>query len=156
VIAIRVPSGAVLELRHAIVDFNGTLACDGRLIEGVAERLVALAAQVDVHVATGNTTGTAPAALQGLPVELHLMPPEEQAASKRALLEALGAAHVAAIGNGRNDRDLLERAALAIAVVGREGAATQALGAADVVCLDVRDALDLLTTPLRLVATLRG
>jgi soluble P-type ATPase len=156
VIEVDVPSGPNLELRYALVDFNGTLACDGVLIEGVAERVRALAGRLSIHVATGNTTGTAPFALAGLPIELHLMPPEDQAAAKRALIEQLGAAHVAAIGNGRNDREMLARAALAIAVIGREGCAGDAIAAADIVCTDVRDAFDLLMSPTRLVATLRG
>lgn len=146
----------MLKLRYALVDFNGTLARDGRLVDGVDNRLRALAARLAIHVATGNTTGTACLALVGLPVELHLMPAERQAAAKRALIETLGAQHVAAIGNGRNDREMLERAALAIAIVGGEGCAAEALAAADVVCTDVRDAIDLLLTPMRLVATLRG
>jgi soluble P-type ATPase len=156
VIEISIPNGPTLELRYALVDFNGTLARDGRLIDGVDDRLRALAARLAIHVATGNTTGTAPSALAGLPVELHLMPAERQAAAKRALIETLGARHVAAIGNGRNDREMLERAALAIAIVGGEGFAADALAAAGVVCTDVRDAIDLLLTPMRLVATLRG
>lgn len=44
----------------------------------------------------------------------------------------------------------------AIAIVGGEGCAADALAAADVVCTDVHDAIDLLLTPMRLVATLRG
>lgn len=155
-IEILIPSGQTLVLRYALVDFNGTLARDGRLIDGVDNRLRALAAQVAIHVATGNTTGTASSVLAGLPVELHLMPAERQAVAKRALIETLGAQHVAAIGNGRNDSEMLERAALAIAIVGDEGCAASALAAADVVCIDVRDAIDILLTPMRLVATLRG
>jgi soluble P-type ATPase len=155
-IEIDVPSGPRLALRHAIVDFNGTLACDGKLIDGVADRLRALASHVSIHVATGNTTGTAPVALAGLPVELHLMPAEDQAQAKRSLVEQLGAAHVAAIGNGRNDRAMLDRAALAIAVIGREGCAGDALAAAHIACADIGDALDILMSPTRLVATLRG
>lgn len=155
-IDIGIPSGPSLELRCALVDFNGTLACDGMLIDGVAERLRALATKVAIHVATGNTTGTAPAALANLPLELHLMPAQNQAAAKRALLEALGAAHVVAIGNGRNDREILQHAALAIVVIGREGCAGESLAAADIACADIRDALDVLLTPSRLTATLRG
>jgi soluble P-type ATPase len=84
------------------------------------------------------------------------MPSERQSEAKWMLMQTLGAAHVAAIGNGRNDRDILEHAALAIAVVGHEGCAAETLAVADIVCSDIRDALDILTTPARLVATLRG
>ena len=155
-IEISIPSGPTLELRYALLDFNGTLACDGQLIAGAAERLRALAQRVTIHVATGNTTGTAPVALAGLPVQLQLMPADGQAAAKRALLESLGSEHVVAIGNGRNDREILAHAALAIAIVGSEGCAADTFAAADIVCTDIGDAIDLLLTPMRLVATLRG
>jgi soluble P-type ATPase len=51
---------------------------------------------------------------------------------------------------------MLRSAALGIAVIQREGAAAAALLEADVVVTDVRDALDLLLNPLRLVAGLRS
>ena len=47
-------------------------------------------------------------------------------------------------------------AALGLAVIQREGAAAETLNAADVVCGDILSALELLTNPLRLVATLRS
>jgi soluble P-type ATPase len=40
-------------------------------------------------------------------------------------------------------------------VVQKEGASAEAIAAADVVARDVRDALDLLAQPRRLLATLR-
>ncbi len=50
---------------------------------------------------------------------------------------------------------MLAAAALGIAVPGPEGAAAVTLAAADVVAPDILVALDLLTHPQRLVATLR-
>ena len=60
-----------------------------------------------------------------------------------------------AVGNGRNDIPLMALAGLTIAVIGREGASVELLLAADVVVRDILDALDLITNPLRLKATLR-
>jgi soluble P-type ATPase len=62
---------------------------------------------------------------------------------------------VVAIGNGRNDRKMLE-AALGIALVQVEGGAVATLVSADVLALNILDALDLLRNPKRLVATLRA
>ena len=50
---------------------------------------------------------------------------------------------------------MLEAAALGIAVVQRECASADALKAADVIAPDIVAALELLTHPLRLAATLR-
>jgi soluble P-type ATPase len=63
---------------------------------------------------------------------------------------------VVAIGNGRNDRRMLEAAALGIALIQREGAAVAALTSADVAATGILDALELLQMPKRLVATLRS
>ena len=61
-----------------------------------------------------------------------------------------------AVGNGRNDRLMLKEAALGIAVLQAEGAAAEALLAADVVAPDILAALDLLLAPEGLIATLRS
>jgi soluble P-type ATPase len=155
-IAIDVPGFRSLRLRHALIDFNGTLARDGRLLPGVAPRLRELASRLALHVATADTTGTAARALARLPVDLRVLGATRQAAAKAAIVRTLGAGGVVAIGNGRNDAAMLARAALGIAVCGPEGCAVEALTAAGVTCIGIRDALDLLLTPLRLVATLRA
>jgi soluble P-type ATPase len=51
---------------------------------------------------------------------------------------------------------MLEEAALGIAVVLGEGAASRAIDSADVVCTSITSALDLLTNPRRLIASLRS
>jgi soluble P-type ATPase len=71
-------------------------------------------------------------------------------------VQKLGAEHVCAIGNGRNDRKMLAAAAVGVALVQREGSAGEALACAAVVVTDVLDALDLLRRPARLIATLRS
>jgi len=60
-----------------------------------------------------------------------------------------------AVGNGANDAQMLEAAALGIAVLGKEGLAVDALGVADVVVPRIADALEQLLKTPRLVATLR-
>jgi soluble P-type ATPase len=154
-IEIAIPGGESLRLAHALLDFNGTLAQDGQLIEGVAERLRSLAARFRIHVVTADTVGTAASALAGLPLSLAIMPPHDQAAAKRAELERLGRGQTVAIGNGRNDLDIIRHAALSIVVVGREGCSARTLLRADIVSPSIGDALDLLLTPGRIVATLR-
>jgi soluble P-type ATPase len=68
----------------------------------------------------------------------------------------LGAQQTAAIGNGRNDQQMLQEAIIGIAVLNAEGVAAQTLLHADVVCRQIHDALQLLLEPRRLIATLRA
>jgi len=40
---IDIPGYRALRLVHLVLDYNGTLACDGALVDGVGDRLAALA-----------------------------------------------------------------------------------------------------------------
>lgn len=151
-----IPGFGTLRLRHLVSDYNGTLALDGRLLPGVADALRALATRLDIHVVTADTFGLAAGELNGLPVRLTITPVEAQAEAKRSFVEQLGADEVVALGNGRNDRRMLDVAALGIALIQREGGAKETLQAADLVSTDVLDALALLQNPKRLTATLRS
>lgn len=155
-IEISVPGYAKLTLQHLVLDYNGTLARDGVLLAGVADAIRVLAEPLRIHVVTGDTFGTAQAALAGLPCQVLILAEEDQARRKREYVEQLGSTRTACIGNGRNDRMMMEVAALAVAVLQEEGAAAEALQAADVVCPDIHSAFDLFRQPRRLVATLRS
>jgi P-type E1-E2 ATPase len=155
-LAIAIPGFRDLKVEHLVLDYNGTLAIDGRLLPGVREVLGALATQVEIHVVTTDTLGSAASELSGLPVKMTIIPFEAQAEAKLAYVRGLGAEQVCAIGNGRNDRKMLAAAAVGIALVQREGAAGEALAAATIVALDILDALDLLRHPARLITTLRS
>jgi soluble P-type ATPase len=153
---IAIPGTKDLQLEYLVLDYNGTLACDGELIEGVEHLLKALAEDLQIHVVTADTFGKAQSAVEGLPCQLVVLPAEKQDVGKLAYIRRLGPESTAAIGNGRNDRLMLKAAALGIAVVQEEGTAVETLLAADVVCPDVLSALRLLSDPLRLTATLRS
>lgn len=152
---LTVPGFGRLELTDVVCDYNGTLAADGLLLEGVRDRLQQLSAKLRVHVVTADTFGSAAAQLRPLSCTLVILDAGNQAAAKRDLVQKLDADHVVAIGNGRNDRMMLDSARLGIAVCGAEGAAAESLRAGDIVVQHVVDALDLLLTPKRLLATLR-
>jgi soluble P-type ATPase len=154
-LSLSIPGFGELQLVHLVADFNGTLARDGRLLPGIREALGALASDLRVHVITADTHGTAGAELRGVPVSVQVIATGDQAAAKRAFVDALGATQVVAVGNGRNDREMVAVAALGIAVVEVEGAAPATLANADVVVRSALEALELLRNPRRLVATLR-
>jgi Soluble P-type ATPase len=156
VITIDIPGYRALALAHLVVDYNGTLAVDGRLLDGTRERLAALARELTVHIVTGNTYGNASEHLAGCDAEVVCLPSVHQAEAKRRYVERLGMGQTAAIGNGRNDAAMLEVAALAIAVLGTEGLAVEALTHADIVVRHAVDALGLLLKPKRLIASLRS
>lgn len=150
-----IPGRAPLELIHLVLDLNGTICVDGTLVPGVAERITALADELYVHVLTADTRGLAAKLVEGLPVQLAVLAEGNQDAAKRNFIDSLGASCVCAVGNGLNDRLMLRRAALGVGVVQAEGAFAGTLAAADIISVNILDALDLLLVPDRLVATLR-
>ncbi len=152
---IEIPGCKKLRAAFLVTDYNGTLACDGRLIEGVAPLLCAVAAILEVHVVTADTFGIAAENLRSLPVKLSLLPAGGQDKRKARYVQQLGAGKTIGMGNGRNDRLMLKAAVLGICVIQGEGSSVQTLQAADVVCGSAVDALNLLLNPQRLVATLR-
>lgn len=152
----EIPDFGTLHLDRLVLDFNGTLATDGSLLPDLDARLRQLARDLEIHVVTGDTHGNAARQVAHIGCRLHVLPPSDQARLKREYVQALGAAGVVAIGNGRNDARMLRVAALGIAVLGEEGCAPEALGAADILTRSISDALDLLLVPGRLLATLRA
>ena len=62
---------------------------------------------------------------------------------------------VVAIGNGNNDALMLKAAKLGIAVCLKEGCSRRAIEAAQIFVTSPVDAVDLLLSPKRLIATLR-
>lgn len=155
-IKLEIPGFGNLTLSHLVLDYNGTLAVDGHVLEGAHEELVAVAEHLDIHIVTGNTHGDVETRLSGWNVRLTCLPALGQAQAKRDYVEELGAYRTVAIGNGRNDAPMLKAAALGIAVLGSEGLALDAARDADLLVRHVVDGIGLLLHPTRLVASLRA
>ena len=149
-IEIRVPGFGDLSLSHLVCDYNGTLALDGALLPGVADVLRDLAADMQIHVVTADTFGQASSQLSGLPLRLTIIPSASPVDVKLAYVSRLGADGVVAVGNGRNDVEMLKAARVGIALMQGEGGAAAALVAADIVARSILDALGLLCAPAAL------
>jgi len=155
-IEITIPGYKKLFFEHLVLDYNGTIACDGKLIDGVIEVLNELSSQVKIHILTADTVGSVKREISDVPCTLSILPLENQDEEKLKHIKKLGPDSTVCIGNGRNDRLMLKAAALGISVIQEEGAAVEAIIAADVVSPNILDALHLLSHPLRLIATLRS
>ena len=154
-IDLEIPGCGRLYLENLLLDYNGTLALDGRLLPEARQRLGALSELLEIQVVTADTFGTVTKELEGTGVETVILQSSDHTVEKQTILEELGAEKTAAVGNGNNDRAMLERAALGIAVLGEEGCAMATLQAAQLVAPSIASALDLLLEPGRLTATLR-
>lgn len=155
-ITVQIPGFRELRLEHLVLDYNGTLAVDGILLPGVSDALKEVSGLLEVHVITADTFGKVHAQLGGLPLNVSILPSEQMDKSKLEYCRKLGLDRTVAIGNGRNDREMVKHVALGIAVIQGEGAATETLTSSLVVTTNIVNALQLLLQPLRLVATLRS
>ena len=156
-VQVEIPGQASLHLEHLVLDYNGTLARDGKPLVGVKGLLIALSKDLRIHVVTGGTFGDPSPELAGIDLVLDRdLPATGQHEYKLDYAKRLGFERTVCIGNGRNDRLMLKEAALGIVVIQDEGASVETVSVADVVCRDIPSALDLLLNPRRLTATLRS
>ncbi|PVZ68244.1 HAD family hydrolase [Pelagibaculum spongiae] len=154
-IEFSIPSRHTLKINHVVFDFNGTLAIDGILVDGVAEKINLLANQVTFHVITADTYGNVAQQLTGINCQLYNLSQNKQFTDKLAYIEHLGTQQCICVGNGFNDREMLQHAGLGIALVQQEGCYMPTLMAADIACHSVLDVFGFLEKPARLLATLR-
>lgn len=151
-IQIRISKECSSVITHVVLDFNGTLAKDGKLLPEVSELLSQLSAQVEVIVATADTFDSVREALNEFPFRIVII---SSGMEKAMLVTSLGAERVTAIGNGNNDVEMFKRAGFSIAVLGAEGLAATLIPVCSVVVSCIQDALNLLLHPQRITATIR-
>jgi soluble P-type ATPase len=98
---IDIPGYRVLRLEHLVLDYNGTLACDGSLIDGVRDRLDALADTLHIHILTADTFGKARAQLVGVPGALSILSAGDQDRRKLEYVQQLGPATTVCVARHR-------------------------------------------------------
>ena len=152
---INIPGREELVLNHLILDYNGTIAEDGEIIESIRPRLAELSKDLSIYVITADTHGTATRACAGLPVRVLTFPTDSVGRIKADEAVKLQGGTVC-IGNGFNDVAMADVCDLSICVMGKEGCCGALLAKSDIVVTSVEDALDLLLKPHRLRATLRA
>lgn len=153
-IKIEIPGRKTLEINYVVLDYNGTIAADGELLPGAAEKIKELCGLAEVFVLTADSYGTAKAQCEGLGAAVKTFPRAGAAACKEGIVRALGGG-AACVGNGFNDIEMFDAAGLSIAVMDREGVCAALLPHADILVRSALDGLDLLLNTERVKATLR-
>ncbi|WP_352404707.1 HAD family hydrolase [Sporanaerobacter acetigenes] len=154
---VDIPGYKNIEIENVVFDYNGTIAEDGILIEGVGELILELVSKgIKVYVLTADTNGIVRNQCEHLPAEIEVFDGEEATIHKRKFVEKIGKYKTVSIGNGRNDIEMFQMSRLSIAVVGSEGCFSKALISADIVVNNIIDAIQLILKPHRLKATMRN
>ena len=89
-IEIDIPDFGQLRLAHLVLDYNGTLAFDGKLLSGVADLLERLAEHLRIHIITADTFGSVHQAFAGSDFTIHVLPPGNEEESKVEYVQAAG------------------------------------------------------------------
>ncbi len=154
-INITIPGKSEVRIEYLLLDYNGTLALDGLPLHGIKERLMEVSRFLRVHILTSDTHGSVTGEMKDLPASIHILNSKNHSREKERFIRELGAQNTIAIGNGINDQWMVNAAAIGIAVVQGEGASVKTMNNADLVFNNIFDALDCISHPKRLAASLR-
>ena len=153
-ITIQRPGKESLEIEFILIDFEGTLAFDGRVHPKAKDKINLLSKRTTIFVLTTGDREVVAETLKKVKAEVVCLTEGEASLPKLDLMKRIGEIHTVAIGNGVDDGPMIEGAGLGICVIGKEGVAGEALRKADVIVTDILDALDFLLKPLRQKTTL--
>lgn len=142
-------------IENLCLDYNGTIAYDGKLIDGVKEKIIELKNKVNIFILTADTYHTVEKQCEELGVTVKTFDKEGASKCKEEIIMSLGK-NTAAIGNGFNDIEMFDKSALSIAVIEKEGMCAKLLTHADIVANSIIDALNLLLDANKIKATLRN
>ena len=153
-ISIQRPGQEPLQIEFILIDFEGTLASDRRVHPKAKDKINLLSKRTKIYILTKGEKEMLEDPLKKVKAEIFYLMEGEISQRKLDLLRQLGTTRTVAIGNGLDDAPMIEEAGLGICVIGKEGASTETMKKADVVVLNILDALDFLLKPLRQKATL--
>lgn len=154
---INIPGRGIINIKNLLLDYNGTIACDGKVIPSVKEKIESINKMgVKVHLVTADTHGTVRNECANMPVQIQIFDNSNAAKNKKDIVKKLEADKCVCIGNGFNDGQMFEACSISIIVIGTEGCSAKSLLKADIVCKNIEDALDLILIHNRMVPTLRG
>jgi len=153
---IDIPNYKLLNIKNIVLDYNGTIATNGKVLDSTKELLKKLSKSYNLYVITADTFGSVKKELKELNIEVIVLSSSNHTKEKANFIKKVGAQNTVAVGNGNNDTLMLKAATLAIAIIGNEGCATKTLLASDICAKDIEDVLNLFILKKSLVATLRS
>ncbi|HYA90512.1 MAG TPA: HAD family hydrolase [Thermodesulfobacteriota bacterium] len=153
-ITIQRPGQSNLEIEFILIDFEGTLASDRRVHPKAKDKINLLSKRTKIYILTKEEKERVEEVLKKVKAETVYLTGGESSQKKLELLRQLGPARTVVIGNGIDDISMIEEAGLGVCILGKEGTSSEAMKKADVVFMNILDALDFLLKPLRQKASL--
>jgi soluble P-type ATPase len=153
-ISIQRPGQSNLEIDFILLDFEGTLASDRRVHPKTKDKINLLSKRTKIYILTKGEKEGVEEVLKKVKAEIVYLDEGKSSQQKLDLLRQLGVSRTVAIGNGVDDAPMMEEADFSLCVIGKEGTSSETMDKAEVVFMNILDALDFLLKPLRQKATL--
>jgi soluble P-type ATPase len=151
----EIPGRDNIEIENIVFDYNGTIAVDGKLIDGVKDLINSLAGQVDIYILTADTYGTVEKECGDMYAKVLTFPKENAGDSKKEIVKTLGGDRTICLGNGYNDIPMFEESIIAIGIIEGEGASGKLLSKADIVARNIIEGINIIMNKNMIKATLR-
>jgi len=155
-VKVNIPGREELEIQNIVFDYNGTIAIDGKLIEGIKKSINEFSNSFNFYVITADTYGSVEKELEDTKCEVIKISKSSQDISKLEFIKSLGSSRTLSVGNGRNDKLMLKESILGIAILQDEGLCTETLLNSDILVKSIFDVFSFLKDENRLIATLRN
>lgn len=152
----KIPGREDIEIENIVFDYNGTIAVDGKILEGVKELLSELGKHLSVYILTADTYGTVKRECSDIDAKILTFPKENAGESKKGIVKNLGGEKTLCVGNGFNDIPMFKEAILSIAVIEGEGASGKLIVHADIVVRSILEAIEIILNKNKMKATLRN
>lgn len=152
----EIPGRENIEVENIVFDYNGTIAVDGKLIDGVKELINKLSKYANIYILTADTYGTVEKECIDINGKILTFPKENAGDSKRKIVKELGGNGTLCLGNGYNDIPMFEESVLSICIIEGEGASGKLLGKADIVVRDIIEGINIVLNKNMVRATLRN
>lgn len=144
-----------IQIETILLDYNGTIAKDGKIIEEIKPLLKELSKLVNLQVLTADTHGSAFNECEKIGINVKTFPINDAGKFKEDIGEQLGWDKIASIGNGFNDIVMCHKSILSVGVIESEGICARLILSCDILVTSIKDALDLFLHTKRIIATLR-
>lgn len=152
----EIPGRENIQIENIVFDYNGTIAVDGQLIDGIEELFLELETYANIYILTADTYGTVVEECRDIPGKVLTFPGENAGESKRDIVRKLGSNRTMVVGNGFNDLPMFEEGVLSIAVMEEEGTSGKLLSQADIVSRNIIETINIILSKNKIKATLRN
>ncbi len=152
----EIPGRNKIEVQSIVLDYNGTIAVDGKILGEVKELLSQLSRYANIYILTADTYGTVEKECRDIEGKVLTFPKENAGESKKDIVKKLSGEKTLCVGNGFNDIPMFKESILSIAVIEGEGASGKLLAYADIVTRSIIDALEIILNESKMKAILRN